>query len=449
MSSAARVKSSRENGARSRGPLTAETKSRSSLNSVRHGFRAAPGRVLRGESREELEALNTRWVNRLQPRNGAEDDLVEDLVNARWMLRRAERTHFEFLDARDDNSGQREESRIGRIMNRLLWDRRGPFCMFGLSSCTDGMPGTSFLDSPDDPNEPLELVRQLEGSIRGCEELIANWQSLGARLTNGLHWQAHDRFLATRLLGRQVVDVARDERVNLIFVASFALYTKDREDAYEELQSDMGTPELAAFLKRVRTRGPLVADAGDPTEARRALIDLVERAILRLQAKLELHQQLATEKSASPAAPLSPDEVQELERLRRFEMACQRRVHRCEDAFWKHRRQTERMEDGGGEQAEENAGDSSVESGAVEEASIAPNENLTNEPSSGGGAPEGGTLKEVETLEQILGRAREEVRVMREATNYPVSMPAVGSSKGLAAIEKAIFERGPLLPPIS
>src|SRR5580658_2569502 len=112
MSSSARAQASRANGMRSRGPLTAESKARSCMNAVRRGFRAAPGRVLPGESREELEALNERWVRRLQPRNGAEDDLVEDLVNARWMLRRAERTHFEFVEARGEHANLREESRV-------------------------------------------------------------------------------------------------------------------------------------------------------------------------------------------------------------------------------------------------------------------------------------------------------------------------------------------------
>jgi hypothetical protein len=457
MSSAARVKSSRQNGARSRGPLSAQTKAKSSMNSLRDGFRAAPGRVLRGESRAELEALTERWVLKLQPRDGAEADLVTDVVNARWMLRRAEGAHFDFLDARDEHSGLREESRVAKLMIRLTWDRRGSICTYGLTNCTDGTPGTSSLDSPDDPNEPSELVRQLEACPRGCEVLIENWQSLGARLRDGLPWQGHDRLLATRLLGRQPTDIARDERVNVIFLASFALHPQDRGDAYEALQSDLGTLELKAFLKSVRSRGPRVVDAGNPAAAKQALVDLVDRAILRLQAKLELHQQLAKEKSASPSAPLTPVEAQELERLRRFELACQRRVHRCEDAFWKHRRQTESLKDGGWsadevvgeEQTEENFSDLSTQVGAPGEVPIAPNENLTNEPRLDGGAPETGTLKEVASLGETLGRAAADLRALHEMEKNAFPVRPESGAKGRAAIEEAVFARGPLLRPIS
>jgi hypothetical protein len=83
MSTSARVKSSRSNGALSRGPVTAAGRARSSQNSVRHGLRAAPGRILPHESAEELAALSERWFKSLQPRDEAEDELVTDLVKAR------------------------------------------------------------------------------------------------------------------------------------------------------------------------------------------------------------------------------------------------------------------------------------------------------------------------------------------------------------------------------
>src|SRR5262245_45814914 len=182
MSTQARINSSRSNGARSRGPVSAEGQAKSSQNSLRHGLRAAAGRVLAGESREELEALHLRWVNKLRPRDEAEEELVADLVDARWMLRRTKLAQFEHLKARIDQAGQSEERRVEVLMNKLLWDPRGPHCMYATSSVASGGPGTSSQASPDDPNDPSELVRQLTSSCKGCEALIANWQTIADRV---------------------------------------------------------------------------------------------------------------------------------------------------------------------------------------------------------------------------------------------------------------------------
>src|SRR5262245_48588382 len=131
MSTAARQKSSRANGRLSRGPVSDAGKARSRENSFRHGLRAAPGRVLPGESAEELAALSERWFKALQPRDQAEDDLVKDLVNARWMAQRAERACFAHAKARIELDDHGEEKRVAALMRRLLWDRRsGHICMY-------------------------------------------------------------------------------------------------------------------------------------------------------------------------------------------------------------------------------------------------------------------------------------------------------------------------------
>src|SRR5262245_29890877 len=156
MSTHARIRSSQENGARSRGPVTAEGQAKSSQNSLRHGLRAAPGRVLPGECREELEALHLRWVKKLRPRDEAEEDLVADIVDARWMLRRTKLAQFEHLKTRIEQAGPCEERRVEILMNKLLWDPRGPHCMYATSSVAHGGPATSSQASPDDPNLPSE-----------------------------------------------------------------------------------------------------------------------------------------------------------------------------------------------------------------------------------------------------------------------------------------------------
>src|SRR5262249_6497121 len=151
----------------------AEGRARSSQNAVKHGLRAAPGRVLPHESAEELAALSERWFKSLQPRDGAEDELVMDLVNARWMMQRAKRALDEHAKTRIEQIDDSEERRVAAIMRRLLWDRRsGHLCFYALSANVDGGPGTSTLDSANDPDEPSVLVKELEGSLHGCEVLI-------------------------------------------------------------------------------------------------------------------------------------------------------------------------------------------------------------------------------------------------------------------------------------
>ena len=461
MSSRARSKASRANGAKSRGPVTAEGRARSSQNSIRHGIRADPNRVLLqlGESREEQEAMQKGWIESLRPRDAAEGDLVSDIVNSRWLLRRAERAHIDFVNNRISLAGEREETRVAQLMNRLFYDRRGPTAMYGLSSCVDGLPGTSWQDSPNDPNDPAELVRQLEGSAKGCQALIANWKTIAARGTNEAPLQAVDRFMAIRMLGRQPADAGRDERVNLIFVTSLALSPIGRKHAYEDLKSDMGTLELKEFAETIRSRGPLVIDAQDTAQARRAFDELIERTVLRLEARLELHQQLAAEnpRSSSPADGPTQEEKQELEQLRRYELACQRRVHRCEDAFWKHRKEVRKSAEEEAEWAEEDEAncegesiaDLSPTSEGVEEAGKGPNENLTNEPKVARGASEVTALKRLADFKKQLDLARNAIRGVRDGGIEPLAMQSVAGGTGRAAIEESIFGRGPLMRPIT
>jgi hypothetical protein len=343
--------------------------------------------------------------------------------------------------------------RVEILMNKLTFDRRGPTCMYGLTGSPLGERGTSWQESPEDPNTPSILVRQIEGCPKGCEELIANWRGLAQRLENNLPWQAYDRLLATRMLGRQPTDCGRDERVNVIFVASFALHPKGRVEAYEELKSDMGALELEAFKDRIRKRWPLLIDAQDTATAKSALVDLVQGCIQRLEAKLEVYRQLAEERPTRTATPLTPEEKRELERLRQFELACERRVHRCENAFWKHRRETERTENGGSGPEEairhDETAESKPDSGAGEEVMGAPNKNSTNEPSFGGDVPKVGTMEEVAALARELGVASAEFRRVRSAGFGAVAAQGAGGGVVPGAIAEAIFGRGPLLRPIT
>ena len=87
MSSHRKTESSRANGARSHGPVTAEGKQRSSQNALRHGLLA--GQVLlEGESREAFEENLTDLVQRFQPADEVAYSFIEEMAVCHWRIRR-------------------------------------------------------------------------------------------------------------------------------------------------------------------------------------------------------------------------------------------------------------------------------------------------------------------------------------------------------------------------
>jgi hypothetical protein len=88
MSSLRRINSSRANGAKSRGPVTPGGKRISSGNALRHGL-AAESVVLSTESRPRFEALLDSYMEKFQPRDQVEADLVEEMAVSKWRQRRS------------------------------------------------------------------------------------------------------------------------------------------------------------------------------------------------------------------------------------------------------------------------------------------------------------------------------------------------------------------------
>jgi len=79
---------SRINGAKSRGPKTAEGKAISAKNAVRHGL-SAETIILANESPESFQQLLDEYMEELQPVGKCERDLVHRLVVAKWREFRA------------------------------------------------------------------------------------------------------------------------------------------------------------------------------------------------------------------------------------------------------------------------------------------------------------------------------------------------------------------------
>ena len=88
MSSLRRIRSSRANGRRSKGPVTVPGKLTSSQNALRHGL-LARCLVLDDESPEAFQSVLAHHIQRLQPVDSLELGLVEEMVAAWWRTRRS------------------------------------------------------------------------------------------------------------------------------------------------------------------------------------------------------------------------------------------------------------------------------------------------------------------------------------------------------------------------
>jgi hypothetical protein len=85
--SEARRAAARANGAKSHGPVTVEGKAKSALNAITHGLTAGT-LVLRTESKEKYEALLASYREKCSPDGPIENDLVDEMVAAKWQQRR-------------------------------------------------------------------------------------------------------------------------------------------------------------------------------------------------------------------------------------------------------------------------------------------------------------------------------------------------------------------------
>ena len=96
MSSAAQFDANRRNAQSSTGPRTPEGKHSSSQNATAHGLTSRK-LVLNSEEQSEYDALVAKLVRAWEPEE-SERDLLEELAEAKWRLRRCRRAEIAFHD---------------------------------------------------------------------------------------------------------------------------------------------------------------------------------------------------------------------------------------------------------------------------------------------------------------------------------------------------------------
>jgi hypothetical protein len=93
----ARAEASRRNGAKSKGPKTAEGKARSAQNALKHGLRAQKCVVLPGERASAFAAFEAALLEELAPQGALQSVLAQRIVAASWRLARSERLEAELF----------------------------------------------------------------------------------------------------------------------------------------------------------------------------------------------------------------------------------------------------------------------------------------------------------------------------------------------------------------
>jgi hypothetical protein len=277
--SEAKLEANRRNSQMSCGPKTESGKSRSKLNAVKHGMRAAT-LVLLDEDAQALEDRKADWAASLMPRGAAEERIVDDAVEYTWLRDRARRAQEARLAGNIVNAGVddavREADEVLRLGQKLFSDNRGLLPNYphydmeedGHPECVPLVSQSEIVES--DPEDPQCVVLRLQSTAGGCQWMLDRWSELRAILEEGLDWQSADKLKAVRLLGRQPIEAVDDRNVLMIFVACQAIESRTGK-LIPEIWNELREFERKPYAQRLIGRGIEKLTPTDPVAARQAL----------------------------------------------------------------------------------------------------------------------------------------------------------------------------------
>ena len=106
----AQIRANRNNAKKSTGPRTQEGKTRSAKNALKHGLLARDA-VLPGEDPADFDRQLSALEADIQPANSLEFELVRQIADAQWRMRRLTRLETGFLAAAVDDQRRHLEKR--------------------------------------------------------------------------------------------------------------------------------------------------------------------------------------------------------------------------------------------------------------------------------------------------------------------------------------------------
>ena len=110
MTTRAQMKANRKNAKKSTGPRTEQGKTRVAKNALKHGL-LARDTVLPGEDPAEFDSQLSALEDDIQPANSLEFELVRQIADAQWRMRRLTRLETGFIAAAVDDQRQHLEKR--------------------------------------------------------------------------------------------------------------------------------------------------------------------------------------------------------------------------------------------------------------------------------------------------------------------------------------------------
>ena len=119
MSSRSQKRANKQNAQHSTGPRTDEGKQRSSQNALKHGLRSKHP-IMPGEDPAEYQQKLDKLRADLRPLNALEEDLVEQIADTSWRLKRLSRIeaavnayHLDRSASKEHNAGKDEHHILG------------------------------------------------------------------------------------------------------------------------------------------------------------------------------------------------------------------------------------------------------------------------------------------------------------------------------------------------
>jgi hypothetical protein len=271
--------------------------------------------ALPGEDEAEFRRHVEGFLDALAPRDAVERALAEQAALAVWKIRRAERAEcarvgfaLRAAEATADRPAQDEVAAMGHwLTTQALRPRQDA-----------GKSLFPFLsEDRHDPfgrgrGEPRHIVLRLEATAAGCRWLLEQRARLGRLLERGYDWRTNELILALQLRGQRPM----------------GLDVLEWQGVLEPIPAD-GNHEAVAVARR----GMLIQFAGglpaDPAERRAALLGLVHEEVARLEQREADHERRAAADRVELAARLSVDATAEGERMRRYQLDCDRKLHRA------------------------------------------------------------------------------------------------------------------------
>jgi hypothetical protein len=294
------------------------------MNAVKHGMTARLP-VLPGEDPETFRRQAEGIVDSLAPRNALEVALAEQAALSLWKIERAERVEaaraaaaLRAAEARAEAHQQEELAAIGRwLLSNTVKTKR--------EAAEDLLP---FL--PEDRHapfragrgEPLVILLRIRATAGGCQWLLDRWD----RLRDGLERDGGSDI-------EEMIEAAqlRGQRPLFMETAEWECLVQERNVAGNPALLEEGRCQLLDQL----TEGL----AADPAGTAAALLELVEEETARLEELKEAHQEREAVDRAELADRLAVDTTAEGERVRRYHLDCDRKLHRAIQSLLKLRRE--------------------------------------------------------------------------------------------------------------